>query len=67
MRFEAHREKGFSFAFNVPRPPGHPWIHGMASKSKSMVRATAGEVESKCTAYVCIIDIQGRNAEKAQG
>lgn len=26
-----------------------------------------GEVESKCTAYVCIIDIQGRNAEKAQG
>lgn len=31
-----------------------PWIHGMASKSKSMVRAKAGEVESKCTAYVCI-------------
>lgn len=30
MRFEAHREKGFSFAFNVPRPGPSmdPW-HGV--------------------------------------
>lgn len=58
MRFEAHREKGFSFAFNVPRA-----IHGSMDPWHGVEVEVDGEGE--CTAYVCIIDIQGRNAEKA--